>query len=131
MLGVDENGAAASSPAPQRDEQQRDAPKQQAQEPSKQAVGANTAAKVPENGGMEQHVEGERRATAADKPGTKTTAEPGDSAEARSNQTSPPRAQNVVDISRGARASAEPAAAAGTTPAAAAPSVRRMARELG
>jgi pyruvate dehydrogenase E2 component (dihydrolipoamide acetyltransferase) len=42
----------------------------------------------------------------------------------------PSRAQNVVDISRGARPPAEPAAPE-TPPAPAAPSVRRMARELG
>src|SRR5207245_6392176 len=49
ILSVDENGAATSLPAPQRDEQQRDAPKQQAQEPSKQAVGANPDAEGQEN----------------------------------------------------------------------------------
>ena len=38
---------------------------------------------------------------------------------------------NVVDISRGARPAAEPAAAPEQPPAPAAPSVRRMARELG
>ena len=42
----------------------------------------------------------------------------------------PARGKNVVDISRGARA-AEPAAAQELPPAPAAPSVRRMARELG
>jgi pyruvate dehydrogenase E2 component (dihydrolipoamide acetyltransferase) len=41
-----------------------------------------------------------------------------------------PRAQNVVDITRGSRVAAEPAAPE-TPPAPAAPSVRRTARELG
>jgi pyruvate dehydrogenase E2 component (dihydrolipoyllysine-residue acetyltransferase) len=76
------------------------------------AAGANTAAKVPEDGGLEQHVEGVKRTTAADKPGVSR--------------------DNVVDISRGARPveSAAPAAPE-TPPAPAAPSVRRTARELG
>jgi len=42
-----------------------------------------------------------------------------------------PRQDKVVDISRGARAVAEPVASSEFPPAPAAPSVRRMARELG
>jgi len=79
-----------------------------------QAVGANTAAKVPdEEAGLEQHVEGGKRET-SDKPGTKR-----------------PVGDNVVDINRPRAASETAASAAETPPAPAAPSVRRMARELG
>ncbi|HEV8348388.1 MAG TPA: 2-oxo acid dehydrogenase subunit E2 [Vicinamibacterales bacterium] len=94
-------------------------------------AGANTAAKVPADGGLEQHVEGAKRATAADKPGVKQPA--ADSPKTEEPETAQPRAQKVVDISRGARAAAEPAApeAPEEPPAPAAPSVRRMARELG
>src|SRR5581483_1498497 len=78
-----------------------------------EAVGANTAAKVPsDEPGLEQHVEGTKREAAADKPGTKS--------------------DKVVDISRGARQpEPQPAAAAEMPAAPAAPSVRRLARELG
>jgi pyruvate dehydrogenase E2 component (dihydrolipoamide acetyltransferase) len=103
--------ADAAEPAPQA------APASDAEAPDAKRrgegpAGANTAAKVPEDGGLEQHVEGAKRTTAADKPGV-----------AR---------DNVVDISRGARPleSAAPAAPE-TPPAPAAPSVRRTARELG
>ena len=106
------------------------------------AVGANTAAKVPSGEpGLEQQVEGTKREVAADKAGTKraASAAPDDSEEpARPvdeppqrapKEESPPRGQKVVDISRGARPAAE--AAPEQPPAPAAPSVRRMARELG
>ncbi len=104
-----------------------------------EAVGSNTAAKVPSGEpGLEQHVEGARRETAADKAGTKrAAAEPADADEApeapqRTQKEEPqPRGQKVVDISRGARQQAESAAAPEMPPAPAAPSVRRMARELG
>lgn len=90
-----------------------------------QVSGANTTAKVPDEGAQEQHVEGTKRETAADKPGVKeppAVEEP----EAPSDQ----RGRKVVDISRGSRAAAEPAAPESPS-APAAPSVRRMARELG
>jgi len=88
------------------------------------AVGANSAAKVPDDEpGLEQHVEGERRDTGADKAGTKR--ETRDAA-----ADAEPARQKVVDISRGARQPAE-AATSEMPPAPAAPSVRRMARELG
>jgi pyruvate dehydrogenase E2 component (dihydrolipoyllysine-residue acetyltransferase) len=93
------------------------------------AAGANTAAKVPDDGGLEQHVEGEKREPATDKSGVKQpvaeTAEAADELEATQS-----RGRKVVDISRGSRAAAEPAAPE-SPPAPAAPSVRRMARELG
>ena len=85
------------------------------------SAGANTAAKVPDdNAGLEQHVEGTKRDTAADKPGVARVA-------AGSG------GDKVVAINRGSRAPAE--SPAPSTPAApevpAAPSVRRVARELG
>jgi len=86
-------------------------------------VGANTAAKVPdEETGLEQHVEDARR-DAGDKAGTTRP-----SREAAADAE--PARQKVVDISRGARPPAE-TASADLPPAPAAPSVRRMARELG
>ncbi|HEY7290763.1 MAG TPA: 2-oxo acid dehydrogenase subunit E2 [Vicinamibacterales bacterium] len=101
------------------------------------AVGANTAAKLPaDDGGLEQHVEGAKRDAAADKAGTKQTSSEQSSAEVAEQAAPAPTrgatATNVVDINRGARANAEPAAPSADLPAApAAPSVRRMARELG
>jgi len=115
---------------------------------NERAAGANTAAKIPaEEPGLEQHVEGQKRATApgsTDKPGDKRTgyteaeddqiaAEFGED-EPAVPPTTPPRSQKkVVDISRGARAAAEPAPPElpEEPPAPAAPSVRRLARELG
>jgi pyruvate dehydrogenase E2 component (dihydrolipoyllysine-residue acetyltransferase) len=54
----------------------------------------------------------------------------GPQAQSGADDEVPARGKNVVDISRGARA-AEPAVAPELPPAPAAPSVRRMARELG
>jgi pyruvate dehydrogenase E2 component (dihydrolipoamide acetyltransferase) len=90
-----------------------------------EAVGANTAAKVPgDEPGLEQPVEGERRDT-GDMAGTKR-----ETREAAADAEPAAVRQKVVDISRGARQPAE-AAAPEMPPAPAAPSVRRMARELG
>ena len=102
------------------------------------AVGANSAAKVPDDEpGLEQHVEGNRRDT-DDKSGTTratrdAAADSMPSAAASGQQARPAASRqsgNVVDISRGARPPAE-APSADVPPAPAAPSVRRMARELG
>jgi len=102
------------------------------------AVGANSAAKVPDDEpGLEQHVEGDRRDT-DDKAGTsratrEAAADSMPSAAASGQQARPTASRqsgNVVDISRGARPPAE-APSADVPPAPAAPSVRRMARELG
>jgi pyruvate dehydrogenase E2 component (dihydrolipoyllysine-residue acetyltransferase) len=97
------------------------------------SVGANTAEQVPDQPGLEQHVEGGRRAPATDKPGLKQRpsgepepVEPGQTERSATAAAS----RKVVDITRGARAAAEPAVRE-TPPAPAAPSVRRMARELG
>jgi pyruvate dehydrogenase E2 component (dihydrolipoamide acetyltransferase) len=166
ILSVDENGAGRASEAakpgeaPREQAEAKPAPRPREQPPSGDAVGANTAEKIPDEGGLEQHVEGGKRATAADKPGVvderspvarpfpasaredseRAPAWPAEAPEAQRRQARDrapqpaPQAQaegqKVVDISRGARAGAEPAPAA-EVPAPAAPSVRRMARELG
>jgi pyruvate dehydrogenase E2 component (dihydrolipoamide acetyltransferase) len=113
ILTVDEGGAAsASAPASQA---QPASPKPAEAKPAPaKAVAANSPEKVPSDEpgpGLEQHVEGTKRDTGVDKPGTKS--------------------DKVVDISRGSRQAAEPAAAPEMPAAPAAPSVRRLARELG
>jgi pyruvate dehydrogenase E2 component (dihydrolipoamide acetyltransferase) len=116
--GAEQKKDAAAAPA---NESQKPAPR-----PSNGgSVGANTSAKVPDDRpGLEQHVEGDKRPT-ADKAGTTERAER--DADGRSSQG----AGKVVDISRGARAAAESSPAPELPVAPAAPSVRRMARELG
>jgi pyruvate dehydrogenase E2 component (dihydrolipoamide acetyltransferase) len=96
------------------------------------AAAANSAEKVPEEPGLEQHVEGARRETAPDKAGVKkrTTEEAEPAAVTARTARRPGDSRKVVAITRGARAAAEPAAAE-TPPVPAAPSVRRVARELG
>jgi pyruvate dehydrogenase E2 component (dihydrolipoamide acetyltransferase) len=74
--------------------------------------------KVPD---MQPDVQAPDRSTKPDKAGVKDEQE----------EDQAPARKKVVDISRGARASAEPSSAPETPPAPAAPSVRRMARELG
>ena len=126
ILSVEDGAASVASPgssdAKPADAKPADAkPAETKSGPSpEQAVGANTAEKIPsDDGGQEQHVEGSKRESPPDRQGGELPPE---------RQTG--RAQNVVDINRGARPAAEPAAP--ETPAApAAPSVRRMARELG
>jgi pyruvate dehydrogenase E2 component (dihydrolipoamide acetyltransferase) len=125
-------GESAAAPSQAADRSARPVPPKQADTngaPAKAGVGANTSAKVPEEGGLEQHVEGTKREPAADKAGVKQPA--AETAEAAEElEATQARGRNVVDISRGSRASAEPAAPE-FPPAPAAPSVRRMARELG
>ncbi len=105
---------ASSKPQPAKEAAPKTESQPQRSEPQQPAAGANTAAKVPdEEPGLEQHVEGTKREAAADKPGVVARQD-----------------NKVVDISRGARPSAEPAAS-DAPPAPAAPSVRRIARELG
>jgi len=83
------------------------------------AAGANTSNKIPD-GGLEQHVEGPKRPAAPGGPGGRV----------KTGEKEAATAGKVVDITRGARPAAEPVAA-DLPPAPAAPSVRRMARELG
>jgi pyruvate dehydrogenase E2 component (dihydrolipoamide acetyltransferase) len=109
------------------------------------AAGANTAAKVPAGEpGLEQHVEGEKRPStplgagdaAADKSGVARPFQNRD----RAVENASPQDNKVVDINRASRSGQDQnrgegaAGAAGNNdapPAPAAPSVRRMARELG
>jgi pyruvate dehydrogenase E2 component (dihydrolipoamide acetyltransferase) len=128
-----QNSAKAGSATADATAQPATAPKQEAQpnaDPDTDpAAGANTSAKVQEDGGLEQHVEGGKREPGTDKAGVKQPA--AESAEAAEELgATQDRGRKVVDISRGSRASAEPAAPE-VPPAPAAPSVRRMARELG
>src|SRR4051812_48235608 len=90
--------------------------KVEGQEGQEDAVGANTAAKVPDDEpGLEQHVEGNRRDTGGDKPGTTRGTRdaaadslPSAAASAQQARPAPSRQSgNVVDISRGARQPAE------------------------
>ena len=112
VLTVEDGAGQAARPAP--------APAKATSAPALEgAVGANTSNRIP-NGGLEQHVEGPKRAAAP------VTAAASAGKEKAGKQEA---ASKVVDISRGARPSAEPAAE--MPPAPAAPSVRRMARELG
>jgi pyruvate dehydrogenase E2 component (dihydrolipoamide acetyltransferase) len=80
---------------------------------------------------MQPDVQAQNQSTRPDKAGVK---DPGVGPQAEDGEQARPAQQvdrtNVVDINRGARATAEPAALE-TPPAPAAPSVRRMARELG
>ena len=92
-------------------------------------VGANTSSQVPD-GGLEQHLEGPKRPVAAGGTGGKVKTGAKDQAESPADRVTTGGAGKVVDISRGARPTSEPVAA-DTPPAPAAPSVRRMARELG
>ena len=145
VLSVEDGQASAPPPAAK-----AAARPDPASAPAGGAVGANTAAKVP-NGGQEQHVEGAKRPAAAvaaggkDRSGTKTKVDPpaspdgpdqdaGGTVERARSAVPPGSASNVVDISRGARgaeAAAAPSGGPEMPPAPAAPSVRRMARELG
>jgi pyruvate dehydrogenase E2 component (dihydrolipoyllysine-residue acetyltransferase) len=112
ILSVDDGGKAAPAPA--------SAPAPEKKEPEKkEAVGANTAEKVPAaEPGLEQHVEGKKREPEQIDRSAKA---------GRSGETN-----KVVDISRGARpAEAEPPPSSEFPLAPAAPSVRRTARELG
>jgi len=111
-----ERQAAPASPA---------APQPSASTPRDGSAAQSPADAADDEPGLEQHVEGNRR-PAADKSGT---IESGQAAPAPSAPSS-----KVVDISRGTRAAAEPAlepAVPDQPVAPAAPSVRRMARELG
>ena len=126
----DGDGAASKAPAPAKTAESSGA------KPQPQPAGA------PEEGGLSQKAPGQ--AEGAGSGGARRASE--DAGEGRDDQAeaqeaesvaeSRPRRGEVVDISRGARAT-QPAAAASAEPveqgpaAPAAPSVRRLARELG
>jgi pyruvate dehydrogenase E2 component (dihydrolipoamide acetyltransferase) len=115
ILSVDDGSAAAAPSKPASQAEPAPQPKAAPAPSPAPAAGANTAAKVPsDNAGLEQHVEGAKRDTAADKPAAARPA---------------PQENKVVDINRAPRG--DQARAPETPPAPAAPSVRRMARELG
>src|SRR5918996_3463465 len=78
---------------------------------------------VPEEQGLEQHAAGAKREKAADKPGViKQTTQEAEPTDVTARTARPPGpSRKVVDISRGARAAAEPAATE-MPPAPAAPS---------
>jgi pyruvate dehydrogenase E2 component (dihydrolipoamide acetyltransferase) len=106
ILSVDDSGAPAS-------------PKEAARAEPVTAPARQAAPEaVPD---MQPSAQAPDRSTKPDKAGVKVEDEP--------PQASP--RDKVVDISRGARATAEPVATPEFPPAPAAPSVRRMARELG
>jgi pyruvate dehydrogenase E2 component (dihydrolipoamide acetyltransferase) len=85
--------------------------------------------KIPD---VQPDIQARNQPTTPDKPGVKDPSIGPQAQSAPAEGDTPSRGRNVVDISRGARAP-EPAAAASPElpPAPAAPSVRRMARELG
>jgi pyruvate dehydrogenase E2 component (dihydrolipoamide acetyltransferase) len=91
-------------------------------EPKPQPAGE----KIPD---VQTDAQAKDQSTRPDKAGVKDPSV-GPQAQSGADDEVPARGKNVVDISRGARA-AEPAAAPELPPAPAAPSVRRMARELG
>jgi pyruvate dehydrogenase E2 component (dihydrolipoamide acetyltransferase) len=113
ILSVDEDGGAKGDGS--------EAKPAAAAPPALAAAAASAAAKVPDGeAALEQDVEGERRAVAADKAGVAERPAPAPAAGSR----------KVVDINRIARPVAE-SAASELPVAPASPSVRRMARELG
>ncbi len=119
ILSLDENGGAPSKqPDAKADTAKADAGSAKPADAAPAPAATPAAQKVPD---MQPDVQVQARATSPDKAGVK--------AEEPASET-PPRGQKVVDISRGAR-QVEPASAPETPPAPAAPSVRRMARELG
>jgi pyruvate dehydrogenase E2 component (dihydrolipoamide acetyltransferase) len=98
------------------------------------AAGVTATAGAGDDGGLEQNVEGVKRQTGPDKPGVKApTADEAaaGNGDAGDSSGAAARDRKVVDISRGTRAPAETTAAPVPAAAPAAPSVRRMARELG
>jgi pyruvate dehydrogenase E2 component (dihydrolipoamide acetyltransferase) len=136
ILSVDENGAApaagnaaAASPPEPAPATTKPAPAAKPAEdpPAKEqrstAAAEQSAAEPDEENvpDMQPDARAQDRSTKPDKAGVRDEQE---------EQQAPAR-KKVVDISRGARASAEPSSAPETPPAPAAPSVRRMARELG
>jgi pyruvate dehydrogenase E2 component (dihydrolipoyllysine-residue acetyltransferase) len=121
---------------------------ERANAPKQAAPKAEPANAGEENPDMQPDVQAQNQSNKPDKAGLKDPtvgpqadddedAAPPDPASARDgNERAAPqddaRGKNVVDISRGARAAADtPGAAPEQPPAPAAPSVRRMARELG
>jgi pyruvate dehydrogenase E2 component (dihydrolipoamide acetyltransferase) len=124
ILTVDTAGAPASKPEPP-------SASSESEQPSKtSAVGANTPERIPDTPGFEQHVEGRKgEADAASERRPAPAPAAARQAEA-SDASASARDRKVVAISRGSRPAAE-APSSDRPAAAASPSVRRMARELG
>jgi pyruvate dehydrogenase E2 component (dihydrolipoamide acetyltransferase) len=120
-----EDTAAAAPPAAQAAPAASAEPAGQAR--SAPAAGTNTVAKAPDDEAVEQHGEGQKR-PASDTSALNDQGPP--SPAATDSRPASPASQKVVDINRGARPAAEHAAPE-LPVAPAAPSVRRMARELG
>jgi pyruvate dehydrogenase E2 component (dihydrolipoamide acetyltransferase) len=114
------NSAAAPAAAPQKAPEK--AP-EQASAPARDGAADADTSNTKSDDAPEQHVETPKRGGAPAGPGA-----PGGKIKTGEKEQKEP--SKVVDITRGARPSAEPAAA-DVPPAPAAPSVRRMARELG
>jgi pyruvate dehydrogenase E2 component (dihydrolipoamide acetyltransferase) len=124
-------GKSAAAPAAAPEKRAEQAPEktpekapEQASAPARDvAADADASNKTPDDG-PEQHVENPKRG-GVPQPG------PGAAGgKVKTGEKEQKEPSKVVDITRGARPSAEPAAA-DLPPAPAAPSVRRMARELG
>ena len=126
VLTVDGNGAAPEKAASEKPPAEKAPPPRETRDAGKSAAPATAGkpkpqpAGAPEDGGLSQETPGQSPATRETEPVAK------------------PKRGEVVDISRGARTpAAAPAPVAAETPAAegpaapAAPSVRRLARELG
>jgi pyruvate dehydrogenase E2 component (dihydrolipoamide acetyltransferase) len=120
-----------------------DAPAAQVERDSQASVPDHGGEDVPEESAIEQHVEGKRAPASASAGGRRKpdSAKTGAVEEAEAADDTPaasPRArggasgaEKVVDITRGSRPAADSPAEPEVPPAPAAPSVRRMARELG
>jgi pyruvate dehydrogenase E2 component (dihydrolipoyllysine-residue acetyltransferase) len=128
-----EQEAAPEQNAPPEETASADAASSTARAPAAAAgeppAGDQAESEIPDDGSLDQHVDG-KAAPAADKPESKQRRATGD-VKAVDDSPAAPRGQKVVDISRGSRAATESPAAPARLPAAAAPQVRRMARELG
>ena len=144
ILSVEDNGSAKPADAtsgPEKADTAQPAPtKAVAAEsaPAKAVAAESAPAKPPEPvpqqdkvPDMQPDAQAKARSAQPDKPGVKPD-KSGVKEDADEDRNAQPAAGGkVVDISRGARAAAEPSASPDLPPAPAAPSVRRMARELG
>jgi pyruvate dehydrogenase E2 component (dihydrolipoamide acetyltransferase) len=122
ILSVEDNGAPAETAAPKETKPRRAAAAPAAAEPAPAAdAGDGTADQAPDDKGSTPD--------AGDGTSDRAPDNKGGTLEARGAQPVGPN--KVVDINRGARPASEPTGAPELPAAPAAPSVRRMARELG
>jgi pyruvate dehydrogenase E2 component (dihydrolipoamide acetyltransferase) len=116
--------------APRQDAPKQETPRQEAPRGSAPQQAADKPARIPEEGALDQNVGGGGKVDDRARPGEERIDA---QTEAETKEPEAPRSRRgeVVDI-RGPRAAPEPEPPAETGPLApAAPSVRRMARELG